>query len=45
MGAWLLRPGLQELMADNGRRVWNRLRYMKDPSTGKRISRPNPRTG
>ncbi len=26
-----------------GRLVWNRLRYMKDPSTGKRVSRLNPR--
>ncbi|NQV79365.1 MAG: recombinase family protein [Alphaproteobacteria bacterium] len=26
-----------------GRLVWNRLRYMKDPTTGKRISRLNPR--
>jgi DNA invertase Pin-like site-specific DNA recombinase len=25
-----------------GRLVWNRLRYIKDPSTGKRISRLNP---
>ena len=25
-----------------GRLVWNRLRYLKDPSTGKRVSRPNP---
>jgi DNA invertase Pin-like site-specific DNA recombinase len=25
-----------------GRLVWNRLRYVKDPQTGKRISRPNP---
>lgn len=25
-----------------GRRVWNRLRYVKDPTTGKRVSRPNP---
>ncbi|GLS79568.1 recombinase family protein [Paracoccus marinus] len=24
-----------------GRRVWNRLRYVKDPGTGKRISRLN----
>ena len=24
-----------------GRLVWNRLRYMKDPDTGKRRSRPN----
>lgn len=27
---------------DLGRLVWNRLRYVKDPSTGKRVSRPNP---
>jgi site-specific DNA recombinase len=26
-----------------GRLVWNRLRYIKDPDTSKRISRPNPR--
>ncbi len=25
-----------------GRLVWNRLRYVKDPATGKRVSRPNP---
>ena len=25
-----------------GRLVWNRLRYVKDPRTGRRISRPNP---
>lgn len=25
-----------------GRLVWNRLRYLKDPSTGKRVSRLNP---
>ena len=25
-----------------GRLVWNRLRYVKDPETGKRVSRPNP---
>ncbi|HQT65665.1 MAG: resolvase [Acidiphilium sp. 20-67-58] len=25
-----------------GRLVWNRLRYIKAPNTGKRISRPNP---
>jgi site-specific DNA recombinase len=24
-----------------GRLIWNRLRYVKDPSTGKRVSRPN----
>src|SRR5215207_5456530 len=25
-----------------GRLVWNRLCYVKDPATGKRVSRPNP---
>ncbi len=25
-----------------GRRVWNRLRYVKDPETGRRVSRLNP---
>jgi len=25
-----------------GRLIWNRLRYVKDPSTGKRVSRMNP---
>lgn len=25
-----------------GKLVWNRLRYVKDPETGKRVSRPNP---
>ena len=25
-----------------GRRVWNRQRYLKDPATGRRVSRPNP---
>jgi DNA invertase Pin-like site-specific DNA recombinase len=27
-----------------GRQVWNRLRYVKDPETGKRVSRLNPET-
>ena len=27
-----------------GRQIWNRLRYVKDPQTGKRISRLNPET-
>ena len=27
-----------------GRLVWNRLRYIKDPDTGKRVSRPNPKS-
>ena len=27
-----------------GERVWNRQRFVKDPSTGKRVARPNPRT-
>ena len=25
-----------------GRMVWSRLRYVKDPATGKRVSKPNP---
>jgi len=25
-----------------GRLIWNHLRYIKDPSTGKRVSRLNP---
>src|SRR5512144_2554802 len=25
-----------------GRLVWNRQRFIKDPDTGKRVSRPNP---
>jgi len=25
-----------------GRLVWNRLRYVKNPATGKRVSRLNP---
>jgi site-specific DNA recombinase len=28
-----------------GRLVWNRLRYVKDPETGKRVSRLNPGSG
>lgn len=27
-----------------GRLVWNRQRYIKDPSTGRRVSRPNPQS-
>jgi site-specific DNA recombinase len=27
-----------------GRLVWNRLRYIKSPDTGRRVSRPNPRS-
>ncbi|MDN3713506.1 recombinase family protein [Paracoccus cavernae] len=27
-----------------GRQIWNRLKYVKDPGTGKRISRLNPET-
>jgi hypothetical protein len=25
-----------------GKLIWNRLRYIKDPDTGKRVSKPNP---
>jgi DNA invertase Pin-like site-specific DNA recombinase len=28
-----------------GRLVWNRLRYVKDPETGRRVSRLNPKAG
>jgi hypothetical protein len=28
-----------------GRLVWNRLRYVKDPETGRRVSRLNPESG
>src|SRR5690606_21543554 len=31
---------LDEIYA--GRRVWNRVRMVKDPDTGRRVSRPNP---
>ena len=27
-----------------GRQIWNRMRYLKDPSTGRRVSRMNPRS-
>ena len=27
-----------------GRLVWNRLSFLKDPTTGRRVSRPNPRS-
>lgn len=27
-----------------GRMVWNRQRFLKDPDTGKRVARPNPRS-
>ncbi|WP_349510006.1 hypothetical protein [Bradyrhizobium sp. Ghvi] len=27
----------------NGHIVWNKVRMVKDPDTGKRLSRPNPR--
>ncbi|MFT4077520.1 MAG: recombinase family protein, partial [Asticcacaulis sp.] len=26
-----------------GRQIWNRMRYLKDPSTGRRVSRMNPK--
>ena len=27
-----------------GRQIWNRMRYLKDPTTGRRVSRMNPRS-
>ena len=40
-GAQILRRSLPLFLAV-GRLIWNRLRYLKDPSTGKRVSRLNP---
>jgi len=34
--------GILRLALYNGEIVWNKLRYIKDPSTGRRVSRPNP---
>ncbi|WP_081606879.1 recombinase family protein [Asticcacaulis benevestitus] len=27
-----------------GRQIWNRMRYLKDPTSGRRVSRMNPRS-
>jgi site-specific DNA recombinase len=35
------RPGILNNELYLGRLIWNRLRYVKDPSTGKRVSRQN----
>jgi site-specific DNA recombinase len=37
------RPGLLRNHLYVGERVWNRQRFSKDPSTGRRVARPNPR--
>ena len=37
--------GILNNESDIGRLVWNRLRYVKDPETGKRVSRLNPDSG
>jgi len=41
-GNWRRGTGILNNELYIGHLVWNRLRYIKDPSTGKRISRPNP---
>jgi DNA invertase Pin-like site-specific DNA recombinase len=41
-GNWRRGTGILNNELYIGKLVWNRLRYMKDPRTGKRISRPNP---
>jgi len=41
-GNWRRGTGILNNELYIGRLVWNRLRYIKDPSTGKRISRLNP---
>jgi site-specific DNA recombinase len=41
-GNWARGTGILRNELYIGRLVWNRLRYVKDPETGKRVSRPNP---
>lgn len=41
-GNWRRGTGILNNELYVGRLVWNRLRYVKDPSTGKRVSQPNP---
>ncbi len=40
-GNWKRGTGILNNELYIGRLVWNKLKYMKDPDTGKRISRPN----
>jgi site-specific DNA recombinase len=41
-GNWRRGTGILNNELYVGRLVWNRLRYIKDPSTGRRVSRVNP---
>jgi site-specific DNA recombinase len=41
-GNWQRGTGILNNELYIGRQVWNRLRFIKDPQTGKRISRFNP---
>jgi DNA invertase Pin-like site-specific DNA recombinase len=41
-GNWARGTGILNNELYIGRLVWNRLRYVKDPITGNRVSRPNP---
>ena len=43
-GNWRRGTGILNNELYIGRMVWNRLRYIKDPNTGKRVSRLNPET-
>ena len=42
-GSRTRRNGILQNELYGGRIVWNRQRFIKDPETGKRVSRPNPR--
>ena len=43
-GNWRRGTGILNNELYLGRIIWNRLRYVKDPSTGKRVSKLNPRS-
>ena len=43
-GNWQRGTGILNKELYIGRQVWNRLRFIKDPRTGKRISRLNPQS-
>jgi site-specific DNA recombinase len=43
-GTWQRGTGILNNELYIGRQVWNRLRFVKDPQTGRRISRLNPRS-
>ncbi|MEQ9145455.1 MAG: recombinase family protein [Parvibaculaceae bacterium] len=41
-GNWRRGTGILNNELYIGRLIWNRMRYVKDPATGKRVSQPNP---